>query len=128
MSFAKDQKNRTKPEKKRKEFTEIEFVNYRLSETQVDDFTLFMTDNPPDVLKMLDEMTTNNYKVSMSVDTENSCYIIAVTGSPLSLNAGRCMTSRSDILYEALAIAFYKLNNIFHWDTWDVPTQRTFWG
>ena len=112
----------------KKEWTPIDFVNIRLTPTQVDDFKDWYAKENPAPLPLMDEVILGGYKISYSADTENACYIVTTTGTDSTPNAHLATSSRSDDLGEAIAIAYYKIAIMFKWDVWTVEVRRNNWG
>jgi hypothetical protein len=86
-----------------------EFVNLRLSLEQKPQFEVWAKENQDDLFNYLVNMVADGYKISINLDANNDCIIVAVTGTDNNrTNRGRCMTSRSHDAIEALLMAIFK--------------------
>lgn len=108
----------------------VEFVNLRLTADDKPKFVAWADDNAPDLGTLLDNMVGSGYKMSMNLDSQNDCYIVAVTGTGDARdNKGLCMTSRADDLVEALMMAVYKHVVLCNSGSWGKPEDRSLdWG
>lgn len=65
-----------------------------------------------DLFLWIERQVDNGYKVSMSRDVNNSCFIVALTGKAACNppeNAGLCLMSRGSSLQHALYSAVFKV-------------------
>lgn len=118
--FNDESSPRAKYNPKKKPMREIEFINIHLTDADEAPLKKQRDLHAKMVIDPLDGILMAGYKVSMSVDYENECYIVSTTGGERTVNADKCVSSRSDDLYEAVAIAFYKIfgeNGEVAWET-----------
>lgn len=110
--------------------TSVEFVNIRVEKSHESDFLAWYEEMLPDIGDHLLILVSSNYKVSLNLDLTNDCYIVAVTGTSENRdNRGLCMTSRSNVLFEAIGLALYKHEVLCGGSSWGEPEERqTNWG
>lgn len=108
----------------------VDFVNIRLSPDDKKKFDAWAQQTLPDLADHLLALVSNDYKVSLNLDAQNDCYIVAFTGnSDNRKNKGLCMTSRSGDLIEAILIGLYKHEVLCENGEWGEPEQRdNSWG
>jgi len=100
----------------------VDFVPMRLSLDQKAGFEAWAKDNISDLGDYLTHLVSSSYKLSLNLDPNNDCYIVAITGTDENkLNRGLCITSRSDDLLEAIMMTVYKIVVIYDNGEWDRP-------
>jgi hypothetical protein len=106
------------------------FVNLRLSTDQKPAFEKWAENNQADMFTYLVGMVEDGYKISINLDANNDCIIVAVTGTDGNrVNRGRCMTSRSRDAIEALLMAIFKHVVLCDGGDWGEGEDKTSdWG
>jgi hypothetical protein len=108
----------------------IDFVALRLTEEQKPQFLSWAEDNAPDAFTHIEHMVSDGYKISINMDANNDCVIVAVTGTDNNrTNRGLCMTSRAGDAIEALMMALYKHIILCDGGSWgDIEQRASDWG
>jgi hypothetical protein len=115
--------------KQKKNSFGVEFINLTLTEKEKDGFEAWQLKEPRTIDELFDMLVFDEYKVTISVDKDNECYLASVTGKERSHNPGMCMVSRSDNLKEVVALAVYKALYFFPDGIWEVEElNRPTWG
>jgi hypothetical protein len=100
----------------------VDFVPLRLTMDQKAAFQKWAKDNVADLGDYMVNLVGSGYKLSMNLDTNNDCYIVAITGTEENkLNRGLCITSRSDDLIEAVMMTVYKVVVLYDNGEWETP-------
>ena len=107
----------------------MEFVELKLPLDQKSAYTAWLKSNSDKFWQLLTELGESGYKVTLSPDTDNACYIVSLIGTKNSRsNANRCMSSRSDDPFEAYMLAFYKHFVICDGSDWGKTSNDRSWG
>lgn len=115
--------------KNNRNFTDIEFVQCRITPDQAADFAAWGQKMEKKFMEMLEGVGASGYKIGLSPDLENECMIVSLTGTKhASRNVGKCITSRADTFLEATLLCLYKHIVLFQEGDWDAPSQRDNWG
>jgi len=106
------------------------FVNLRLTTDQKPAFEHWAKENQADLFSYVVNMVADGYKISLNLDSNNDCVIVAVTGTDGNrVNRGRCMTSRSTDAIEALLMAVFKHIVLCDGGDWGEEEERSSdWG
>lgn len=93
----------------REEWAKIEFCNVEMSAEQKKKFKALEPAEIEDLIGKTAKMIANGYKASITFDDTNVCYIFTLTcKTENDPNFNLCMSSRSDNVFEAMALAAYK--------------------
>lgn len=115
--------------KNSKSYGDWQFVNINLSTADQKHFAEWFNDNETGLLSMLSEVNADGYKVSISYDFDNECYICALSGTKnTNDNNGCTITARSAEWIEAIGLALYKhvvMCNTGQWADYAKPAN---WG
>jgi len=85
------------------------FVNIRLDEQQKQAFFTWLEGASGAIHQLIDDILSQQAKVSLAYDTKNQCYIVSVTGAlMLDLPDRFVSTSRAASLHEALGLTAWK--------------------
>lgn len=106
------------------------FVEIRLDIADAPKLEQFLKVFEGDIFRIVDEILSKGYKLSVSwVDKQNS-YIVSVSGSDRSAhNNGKTLTSWSDSLEECIVMAGFKVLELTKGGAWeDYETKRSAWG
>jgi len=108
----------------------VEFIDLRLNQSDKKDFDAWVKVQTFTPLEFLWAVTQEDYKASISHDSEHSCFVVALTGKPTQThNPNLCLTSRSDDLEEAIMLTAFKHTAICHSESWGQPASTTrSWG
>lgn len=101
----------------------VEFVNFKLNPAEKKDFETWHSEKGNAMLKALHETLEGDYKLSLSYDANNECFIAAMTGRDESLNPNRCITMRSTDWQKALFSLAYINAVIFKYGVWDFESD-----
>lgn len=108
---------------------DMTFVECKLNEKQAKDFQSKYQADSADALREFALLIGTGHKVSCTWDDENVCYIVSAMGREEDhVNFGKCLTARSDDLYEAMALLAYKHNVIYGGKSWVVDKRERSWG
>lgn len=108
----------------------VEFVNVRLTKDDKKKLAAFTEQIAPDLAEHLINFVGSGFKLSINLDSQNDCYIVAATGTQNArVNKGLCMTSRSEDLFEAIYMTLYKHEILCDNDSWGEPVGNgSNWG
>ena len=85
------------------------FIDLRLDEQQKAEFLAWAAESPATWTDDLQEMLAEGLNLSIKFDAENSTFIASVMGAGITNSNERyCLTARSDVWTEALALVVYK--------------------
>lgn len=108
----------------------VEFVNITVSTADKAQFDSWVGSQNVELTEIMTHIISSGYKLSVSLDQNNDCYICALTGTEdQRWNAKKCMTSRADSIEEAIWLAAYKHVVICGAGDWGESNSRnTTWG
>lgn len=108
----------------------VEFVNVRLVKDDKKKLAAFTEQIAPDLADHLINFIGSGFKLSINLDAQNDCYIVAATGTQNArVNKGLCMTSRSEDLFEAIYMTLFKHEVLCDNDSWGEPVGNgSNWG
>lgn len=116
------------PKADKPSFSDFQFVSYTLSKSEKVAFSKWWEEKASDAFVFVSEVVNSGYKVSLSWDAENDCYIATFTCmEKKSPNYCLVMSSRSDDLWEAIGINLYKHYVLFSESGYPVKTSNS-WG
>lgn len=91
----------------------VQFVNIYLSQSDTEALALW--DIPADEMwAEVERLTENGYKLSLSIDWNNTGAIASLTGTggcPIEENIGKCLTARGPDVRGAMMCLLYKVSN-----------------
>ena len=110
------------PKKKRSASfsNQIEFINYKFNQETKAAFEAWYSAKGNTFLQAVYDTLGNSYKLSLSWDSSNDCFIAAMTGREDSLNPHSCITLRSTDWVKALAALAYVHTVVFDGEIWEV--------
>jgi hypothetical protein len=89
----------------------VDFAALKLNAEQKKAFQGWVKEQQAHEIDPLFELVPNGWKLSVSFDAENDCYIVSLTQRDEDdINHNICVVSRSGDPYEALWIGFYKIS------------------
>lgn len=89
----------------------------------------WLTKNQSDLDTFFNDLIRDDWKTSISFDSYNDCFIAASTQrNEDSKNHNVCVTSRSDNLYEAIMLNYYKIYILFDGKKLPVEKEKQNWG
>lgn len=110
-------------------FGGVTFVNYSLTADEIKKAKAWITANQADVETLLDTHIKAGYKTSIRYDQENECFIFSSTGTDdTGVNNKKCISSRSDVLVEAMMLQLFKVDILFNGGEWEGANDRMKWG
>lgn len=119
----------TMPKPNNQRFSDIEFVNYKLTNDDRTSFLAWQEKNLPHIVRLTTDLLEAGYKLSVSPDMDNGCYIVTVTSTKHSAyNKSRAMTSKSDDWQEAIMLSLFKVFVIFDGKDWEYDAELQNWG
>lgn len=105
---------------------QVDFIDWRLSTDEKKFFLAELAKNSSVFLDRLSSLLEKNYKVSLSFDEAHMTYIASLTPRDEDdVNAGYCLTSRSDDPFTALSIGLYKHFWLCDDGDWDAAKRKT---
>lgn len=85
--------------------------------------------NEKDLDQFFADLIRDDWKTSISFDSYNDCFIAASTQrDDDNKNHNVCVTSRSDNLFEAIMLNYYKINILFEGRKLPVEKEKMNWG
>ena len=110
-------------------FAEVSFVNIRISADEKPAFDSWAEKQAKRVWEMIQSLADSGYKLSISPDLENSCYIATLTGTKHAVrNKNKAISSRSDDVIEAILLSAYKHVVLFGEGEWEGEQRQNNWG
>ena len=107
----------------------VKFVNMTLTKEQRIEFAAWYKEHVQDLETLWEDHVSMGYKMSFRWDNENDCYIASSTGTEDNKhNKNLCLTSRSDVLAEAVMLQIYKTNVLCKNGVWEVEDNSRSWG
>lgn len=101
----------------------FKFAAITLQDADKADFDAWAAENMTDDEKLISEMAFEGYKLSLSADLENQCFIVSYTNrNPDHPHYNTTVSSRSDDWTEALHMTAFKLRRMY--PDKPLPTQR----
>lgn len=128
MSKFNDDATPRKSHKNNRKMREIEFININLTVTDKSEIKQLKSSLAMDGIDALEQMVLGGYKVTISADYDNDCYMVSTTGGERTLNEDKCTTSRSDDIAEAVTIAYYKIFVLNGGKGWESKPRQFNWG
>lgn len=115
---------------RRAKFKEIEFVTLTLSKGDKKKFETWAQAQEMTALGFVQTLATDGYKLSVSHDFDNDCFIVACTGKDTAAhNNGKCFTSRAPTVEEAVFMTAYKHYVVCDAGSWGEPSENGMsWG
>lgn len=105
------------------------FVNIALSTADERDFTDWFARERNNFIAMLEDLMANTYKLSLSYDFDNTCFIATVSGTKSStINAGSSISARSDDFLESICLVLYKHYVMCEGKDWSEHARPSNWG
>lgn len=109
--------------------SDIQFVTMRIGAKEKEQFKAWYSKNANDVLAKLEELVSDGYKVSLSYYFDGNCHIVSLTcKDEKSANFNRCLTSRSDDLWEAVGLTVFKHFHLCNDGIWEDEGNSNNWG
>lgn len=110
-------------------FSDWKFVNINLSAADTEKFTQFYSEYADSTYEQLAEVVSDGYKLSLSYDIENVCFIAALSGTKnTTLNKGRTITARSSDNLEAISLLLFKHLVMCNSEEWEDYSRPANWG
>lgn len=117
-----------KSKKLQNSWSSVAFVNVSLDAKQRKEFKTWYETSQADAEILLHDFITGGWKMSVRWDDENDCFIAAHTcHDEASDNHNSCITSRSDVLVEAMLLNYFKVAIICRGDLTEAK-QPDNWG
>lgn len=112
-----------KPNSKRTPFGNVEFINYKFDKETKQQFETWYSSKGETVLKAIFETLQGDYKMSISYDEANECFIASMTGKETSLNKDKCIVIRSAEWMRALSACAFVNIVLFDGEIWDASGE-----
>jgi hypothetical protein len=110
-------------------YAEVEFVQHKLNAEEKVQFTSWGSGKNFDSDLEVSDFIQHGWKVSVSWDMNNDCYIVAATcKDEKSVNVNKCITSRSDQWFEALLMNVFKVTVLFKGQALSTAPKDDSWG
>lgn len=110
-------------------FGNFKFAAVKLTDKDKADFDAWATKEADHALQLLAELTLESWKTSFSWDDANDCFIASSTcRAEKHKNEGVVVTSRSDMLLEALAMNYYKIEVLHKGKKLPTEVIKENWG
>lgn len=108
---------------------DMTFVNCTLDRVQKKAFEEQYSKEAAELHREFALLIGTGHKVSATWDDENQCYIVTAMGKAEDhVNYAKCLTARSDDLYEAMALLAFKHHHIYKDGSWTVDKRDKQWG
>lgn len=92
-----------------KDWIQVDFVSIEMTSDDKKRFKSLSQDELNDLCGKTQRMIETGYKASITYDQTNSCFIFSLTCKLENhANFNLCLTSRSDNMWEAMALAAFK--------------------
>jgi hypothetical protein len=107
----------------------IEFVNYKMDAAEKKAFKSWYKNEPSIYHTELINLVAAGYKSSVSYSDELECFTHSLTcQDETSPNYNKCLTSRSDDYWEAMAISMFKHLQLSEGGIWVFESAKNNWG
>lgn len=114
------------PQKSRKSDDMPELVQNKLTPEELDQFSVWVEKNSKKLDTILPEVCLEGYKLGISWDAYNNCWIATFTGKgEKCVNDYRVLTARSDDYYEVQAMLIFKHIEVYHRGRWENRNSST---
>lgn len=115
--------------KSKKFVSDIEFVNYKMDAAEKKAFKVWYVNSPEKYFTDLINLIATGYKSSVSYSDDLECFTHALTcQDETSPNYNKCLTSRSDDYWEAMAISMFKHLELSEGGIWVFESAKNNWG
>lgn len=112
-----------------KNFTQIDFISYKLTSEEKTHFEGWQDEFGDDVLELLATIVQDDHKVTLSYSGHNDTFIASLICNKVnSDNIHCCMSSYSNNAVQALEVLCYKATVIFAEVGWKAGSQENSWG
>lgn len=106
----------------------MEFVNVKLHASDREKFRAWVRSCTLELEDVFLELTREGYKLSITLDLDNNCYIVSLIGTEKTENPSRCMSSRSESVSEGVYMSYYKHTIMFNSGVWLPEISTLSWG
>jgi hypothetical protein len=114
---------------KKKERPQVIFVNVRVERAQKDAVGKWAGRKGFDYLTELEHLVQAGYKVGVSWDNRNQCFIVSVTcWEDGAANYAHCFSTRHGSIQKAIELMLYKVNVLLEESPWGEVSQADDWG
>lgn len=112
-----------------KDWKDFEFVDIKLSDADKAHFKQQYAENAPELFDALVTLVEGGYKLTISGDERNACFISSLTCKhEADDNYGYVLTSRSDDLYECMLLGAFKHIYLCKDGVWPKEKSANAWG
>lgn len=109
-----------KPGKNRYNSSAMEFVNFRFSAKEKDDFNAWLAKGDKVTLVAVRTTVQDDNKIGVSWDATNGVYVATLMGKEGSVNEGKCLLIRSAEWERALFACAYVHEVVYSSGVWEV--------
>jgi len=103
-----------------------ELVQNKLTPEELTDFGVWVDKNAKKIETLIPETILEGYKLGVSWDAYNNCWIATLTGKgDKCINDYRVLTARADDYYEVQAMLIYKHIEVYHRGKWENRNSGT---
>lgn len=108
---------------------EYSFAQLSLSVKDKEQFKEWFKEVAVDFENLLAGYILSGHKQSITYDDKNQCYIASITcNNEKSVNYRKILTSRSDVLLEALLLNVFKAYVLLDDGPWPIEDKKQQWG
>lgn len=105
------------------------FVSIALSSADERNFTEWYARERDNFVAMLEDLMASTYKLSLSYDFDNTCFIATISGTKSSsVNSNSSISARSDEFLEAVCLVLYKHYVMCEGGDWSEHARPSNWG
>jgi hypothetical protein len=105
------------------------FAQINLNESQRDEFELWLKEQPQDIVENISKFALDGYKLSLSCDFENQCFIASFTQRNIDHpHNSVTVSSRSDDWDEAMMLCAFKVYRLFPGKPLPTERKKFNWG
>lgn len=114
---------------KKKERPQVIFVNVRVERAEKDKVAKWASRKGFDYLAELEHLVQAGYKIGVSWDNRNDCFIVSITcWEEGTENYAHCFSTRHGNIKRAIELMLFKVNVLLEESPWGEVSQADDWG
>jgi len=103
---------------------DFNLIDYRLSDAELETFEAWLEREKPSFDEIMAELASHNYSAKLTYVENSEAWCISVTGTKdAKFNSSSTLTTWADTPSEGLAMAFFKVSEVFDWGKWKTKAQ-----
>ena len=104
--------------------SDFTLIDYRMNDEELEAFDSWLDREKPSFDEIMAELASHNYSAKLTFVENSEAWCISITGQKdAKFNSSATLTTWADTPSEGLAMAMYKVSEIFSWGKWKTKTQ-----